>query len=383
MEVPNIPSGSGKRNTYSLDQDVEFQSKDDKIGTPREDTSRIYNSTLRSRAVFLLTLRRSFPKGRQFLHPMACTDQGHQPKSHYGHHITCIRSCSADELGKAIEIPKHRDNEAGVSYFGKYNENMVFVHEKKNFSPLKDTLTRLTWQLRLSENIKELRILLCLGYTIDLPLPERPSLTQEYIHHVIYAIPGKHVISLRDMLSLTNIHQFQSSLSRTMRFEIAQSLARSILYLHTAEWLHRGTRSSNVLFCSDVDFPDTHQRLSPPYLAGFDYTYLPSDDEIMNAKVQTGFKEWQLYRHPNVLREPTTWLDAALGDNDKAFSKNHDICGLGVILVELGVCKSAARLWKKSSRDKCNGESKCQRYLITELIPEVSSIMGSKNADVA
>lgn len=281
-------------------------------------------------------------------------------------------------MGIDVKIQKLRDSEAGVSYVGKYNGSLVFVHEKWDPSPLRGTLRRLLWQLRSSENIKELKILPCLGYTCG----SAPR-SWEYIHRVIYAIPGKAVISLREMLGSKKISQFQSSLSLPIRFEIAQSLARSIRYLHVAEWLHRGIRSSNVLFCSDVGFSDTSRQLDLPYLAGFDYPRSPVLGEDDDTKVLFKFRERQLYRHPDIFGEPTTTLYTALGDNDPYFTKTHDIYGLGVILVELGLCRSAGRLWMERPRDKCKSGRNFRDYLIAELIPEVSSKTGPTYADVA
>lgn len=166
-----------------------------------------------------------------------------------------------------------------------------------------------------------------------------------------------------------------------MRFEIAQSLARSILYLHIAGWLHKGIRSSHILFCSEKRFSDTEQ-LDLPYLVGFDYTFIPPYD-AGDRKMQIGIRERQLYRHPDLHGDPTTTYDASLGDNDPSSTKNHDIYSYGVILVELGLLKSAARIWSEHCREKCNGSGEFQGYLITELLPTVRSTMGSIYADVA
>lgn len=163
-----------------------------------------------------------------------------------------------------------------------------------------------------------------------------------------------------------------------MRFKIAQSLARSILYLHIAGWLQKGIRSSHIVFCSEKLFSDTYEQLDLPYLVGFDYTFIPPDDEG-DEKMQVEIREQQLYRHPYVQRDPTTTYDASLGDNDPSFTKNHDIYSYGVVLVELGLLKSVLRIWSEYSPRRRS----FQEYLITELIPTVRSTMGSIYADVA
>jgi hypothetical protein len=294
-------------------------------------------------------------------------------------HVSGVVHYLGEASGKLDANPEYlRDNGSGRSYFAKYNKGLVLVGRKNvpsSHITHERTLKRLFWQLKISEDIKELRLLPCLGYFYN-------SLSDPIGHKLIYSIHGEDAVSLRNMLRSKNINDFRSLLSPTVRFEIAQSLARSILYLHIAGWLHKGIRSSHILFCSEKLFSDTHEQLDLPYLAGFDYTFIPPDDEG-DRKMQFGIMERQLYRHPDLQRDPTTTYDASLGDNDPSFTKNHDIYSYGVILVELGLLKSASRIWSERSREKCNGSGEFQRYLITELIPTVRSTMGSIYADVA
>lgn len=297
-------------------------------------------------------------------------------------HVSEVVDYWGEASGKLDANPEYlRDNESRRSYFANYNKGLVLVSSKyvpSSHITHERTLKRLFWQLKISEDIKELRILPCLGYFYKY----HPSLVYDHIRHkLIYSIHGKDAVSLRDMLRSKNINDFRSLLSPTVRFEIAQSLARSILYLHIAGWLHKGIRSSHILFCSEKRFSDTEQ-LDLPYLVGFDYTFIPPYD-AGDRKMQIGIRERQLYRHPDLHGDPTTTYDASLGDNDPSFTKNHDIYSYGVILVELGLLKSAARIWSERCREKCNGSGEFQGYLITELIPTVRSTMGSIYADVA
>lgn len=301
-------------------------------------------------------------------------------------HVNDSRFHLRDRSLRVDAKPKYlRDNEKGHSYFAEYNKGLVFVGRKTVPSQVahERSLKRLARQLEISKDIKELRILPCLGYSFEY----YDSFLSSHIRHkVLYSIHGKDAISLRDMLRAKNIDHFRPLLSPTMRFEIAQSLARSILYLHTAGWLHRGIRSSHIIFCSEREcLSDTYEQLEEldiPYLAGFDYPYIPSYDEG-DEKLQVRIKERQLYRHPAVQHDPTTTFDATLGDDDPSFTKDHDIYSFGVILVELGLLRSAFRIWSERSREKCNGSRKFQSYLITDLIPKVRSKMGSIYADVA
>ncbi|KAH1589283.1 hypothetical protein KXX44_009459 [Aspergillus fumigatus] len=104
---------------------------------------------------------------------------------------------------------RQRHNERGLSYVANYNESLVLVGRKiipsrHNHSSHEHTLKRLMWQLKFSEDIKELRILPCLGYSYEY------SLRYPHIRHkVIYSIHGKDAISLRDMLRAKNIDHFR------------------------------------------------------------------------------------------------------------------------------------------------------------------------------
>lgn len=57
--------------------------------------------------------------------------------------------------------------------------------------------------------------------------------------------------------------------------------------------------------------------------------------------MQIGIRERQLYQHPDLHGDPTTTYDASLSDNNPSFTKNHDIYSYGVILIKLGLLKSA------------------------------------------
>ncbi|KAL6229611.1 hypothetical protein BDW75DRAFT_249470 [Aspergillus navahoensis] len=124
-------------------------------------------------------------------------------------HVNLISFDMRDRPWQVNADPKYlRDNEGRRSYFAEYNNRLVLVSEKN------------------IPKIKELRILPFLGYSYEYPLSSGHTR-----HKVLYSIHGKDAISLRDMLRTKNIDHFRSLLSHTMRFELAQSLARSILYL--------------------------------------------------------------------------------------------------------------------------------------------------------
>ena len=162
-----------------------------------------------------------------------------------------------------------------------------------------------------SEKPPEFHIPECLGYVQD-PWECRLGFVFKLQTLTEPAVPT----SLRDQLMT------RKKPSLTVRLQIARSIAASIWYLHSTEWLHKGLRSDNILFTAMAEGP-----LSAPVLVGFDYSRPAGLDETTERPTEDPWHE--LYRHPkpqfDVPRE---------GKN--GFRKLYDIYSLGVILFELG-----------------------------------------------
>lgn len=112
----------------------------------------------------------------------------------------------------------------------------------------------------------------------------------------------------------------QCSLSK--RVQLAQQLARSVMFVHTTGFVHKGIRPETI-----VVFSQNNQDMGPSFLIGF--------EQIRRAEAQTSFLgdlQWErnLYRHP--VRQGL-W-------SEEAFSMQHDIYSLGVCLLEIGLWRS-------------------------------------------
>ena len=106
------------------------------------------------------------------------------------------------------------------------------------------------------------------------------------------------------------------------RFHIAQRLARSTMFLHACQIVHKGIRPENVIcFGSQGGLPEN------PYLIGFERFRMAG---IGSARQSDG--EWQreIYRHPG--------RQGARPEQD--YTMKHDIYSLGVCLLEIGFWKS-------------------------------------------
>lgn len=107
--------------------------------------------------------------------------------------------------------------------------------------------------------------------------------------------------------------------SLTKRVALAHALARCMMYLHSVNWLHKGFRSSNIVFPSTSDSaPD----LAAPMLAGFDYARPDFEEEVTEAP--PAYTKHDIYRHPTTL-----------GIDRERTVKSHDIYSLGVVMVEI------------------------------------------------
>ncbi|OQE43571.1 hypothetical protein PENCOP_c003G04896 [Penicillium coprophilum] len=126
--------------------------------------------------------------------------------------------------------------------------------------------------------------------------------------------------------------------SLTTRVQLATRLARSVMFVHTAGFVHKGVRPETVIvFDQDSSLPDQqNQNASLPFLVGF--------ERFRRAEAHTdlsGDLEWErnLYRHP--VRQGL-W-------SEEAFIMQHDIYSLGVCLLEIALWQSFVQINEVSS----------------------------------
>ncbi|CAG8149349.1 unnamed protein product [Penicillium salamii] len=119
--------------------------------------------------------------------------------------------------------------------------------------------------------------------------------------------------TMRDLLITVSV----CSLSK--RVQLATQLARSVMFVHTTGFVHKGIRPETILIFSQKD-----EDIGPSLLIGF--------EQVRRAEAQTSFLsdlEWErnLYRHP--VRQGL-W-------SEEMFTMQHDIYSLGVCLLELAL----------------------------------------------
>lgn len=155
----------------------------------------------------------------------------------------------------------------------------------------------------------------CSGVVREMTPQDTRSTSFTFVFKLIegYSVPS----SLR-----ASILAGEGSYSLTDRLNIAKDLAKSISFVHTFGFVHKGVRPENVLLSTNEP-----SSLGHAFLVGF--------EDFRNAEGHTlrlGDSAWEknLYRHPR--------RQGLKPDDD--FLMQHDIYSLGVCLLEVGIWES-------------------------------------------
>jgi len=163
--------------------------------------------------------------------------------------------------------------------------------------------------LKLPNKPPQFRAPMCVGY-----LEDHNDRRYGFVYEKPPAVsPSTPPVSLLELLTAGR----RPSLTR--RIALANALARCLMYLHSVNWLHKGFRSSNIVFFPESDHEPDY---GVPILAGFDYARPDSVGELTEAA--PSYSEHDIYRH-----------SSTLGVNRERYSKSHDIYSLGVVLIEV------------------------------------------------
>ncbi|KAK2766644.1 hypothetical protein FQN54_005955 [Arachnomyces sp. PD_36] len=200
------------------------------------------------------------------------------------------------------------------------------------------------------------------------------STDQDTQFQFIFEIPqGLHSpTTLRALLT----EKPQYSLSR--RVQLSKQLARSVMFVHTTGFVHKGIRPETI-----VAFHE-NQDIGPSFLIGF--------ERIRRAEAQTdllGDLEWErnLYRHP--VRQGI-W-------SEETFVMQHDIYSLGVCLLEIALWQSFVTREENelttpwvdlgiqeaiSDKDARRGGFAAKRKLVTLAKDRLPSLVGDRYTDI-
>jgi serine/threonine protein kinase len=132
--------------------------------------------------------------------------------------------------------------------------------------------------------------------------------------------------------------------SLSARLDLAKKLARSVLLLHAADWMHKAISSHNILFFPRDGSGSGRRRkehsLEEPFLVGFDYSRPSGLDQPSQPVDRNDF-----YRHPDCLRRYT-------------FKRRYDIYSLGLVLMVIAKWRPLSLLFTELAREKYLEETK-------------------------
>jgi hypothetical protein len=155
------------------------------------------------------------------------------------------------------------------------------------------------------------------GLVFEKPSSSHPS-TKPLSLHSLLVDPGVEMPSLTDRILLMRL--------------LSETLER----LHAVNWLHKGLRSSNILFFSDLSPAEIP--LSDPYLSGFDYSRPALADDMTEKPPENAASD--IYRHPHV-QGSGSYLSSGAAPN---FKKSYDLYALGIVLLEIAYWKPIDRI---------------------------------------
>lgn len=203
----------------------------------------------------------------------------------------------------------------------RYGEKKVWIEWKRHdFKPnddsqwhqvVEDRVRKLATLLSRPDKPEEFRAPLCLGY-----IKEQKSEHGRY--GFVYEKP-LNVPTTTQPTSLLDLIRTVAKPSLTKRIALAHAITRSLMYLHSVNWLHKGIRSSNIVFFTTPGETPTY---SEPIISGFDYARPDAADEQTEKTPQ--HSEHDMYRHP-----------FALGSSSSRSKKSWDIYSVGIVLVEI------------------------------------------------
>ncbi|KAJ5952462.1 uncharacterized protein N7479_010875 [Penicillium vulpinum] len=202
-----------------------------------------------------------------------------------------------------------------------YNASQVLLDRTNygtnaNFQTIKNNVRDLARML-MHVDPASFGLLKCVG-AVEVQSYDSTQDSQTTQFEFILEIPDE----LRYPKTLRSLLLSNTNVSLTKRIQLSKQLARSVMFVHTTGFVHKGIRPETVLI-----FNDGVAEVGPSFLIGF--------ERVRHALGQTDFMgdlEWEknIYRHP--VRQGQ-WTE-------EAYIMQHDIYSLGVCLLEIGLWHS-------------------------------------------
>lgn len=239
--------------------------------------------------------------------------------------VSTQRSHSDGTIFRPTEsISNDREKIPGTNTYTSSYDGRQILLDRTNYAPkanLETTKSNVRDLARMLRNVDpdSFGLLKCVG-AVEIPPQDSTGTpqSQNTQFEFIFEIPN----GLNSPKTLREILLSRPRISLTKRMKLAKQLARSIMFVHTTGFVHKGIRPETVLI-----FEEDNTDIGPSFLIGF--------ERIRRAQGQTdlmGDLEWEknLYRHPY---RQGQW-------SEEAFKMQHDIYSLGVCLLEIALWHS-------------------------------------------
>ncbi|KAF1966643.1 hypothetical protein BU23DRAFT_603414 [Bimuria novae-zelandiae CBS 107.79] len=206
------------------------------------------------------------------------------------------------------------------------------------------------------------RTLSCKGWSLDTRLNRVAFL---------FEIPDDMEGTPYSLLRLYESKKVRPALGERLR--LAKHLANSISGLQLVEWVHESIRSENIVFFprgpQNGETLSEEERLviAQPWVMGFEFSRPELDFSSGRQDVNPARN---VYRHPERQNQP-----------QKPFQKIHDIYGLGVVLLEIGLWRSVLSLERAGFKNVTDPWT-IQDYLVKKARKALPREIGEKYAQL-
>ena len=188
-----------------------------------------------------------------------------------------------------------------------------------------------TPQIGNEQSIHQLASLLASSGEFDLhTLPFKGYLEQQEEGRYAFLFAFPEGTSESEPVFLLNLIESKSASDRLNlpdRFKIAQIITKAIAGFHCDGWVHKSVRSKSIKFFHQDGVLQRHA----PYLVDFEYSRPESAATNLSYDMDD---EKNIYRHPDRQGLPSV-----------RFSRTHDVYALGVVLLEIGLWRTAASIY--------------------------------------